>query len=128
MDKLDFANSLKAEVDSRKGDIADAIGMPDEDDYNMLYKIIQKFERAHPGLIQATLKAGRQDYENGIHRASKVWNGDTIVNKDSNMVYSFELPSGLVTAIEAVFPSMFRSKKHFRWFKKNFVKLTIKGD
>lgn len=128
MDKLDRAQHIQALVDNRKGDIADAIGMPDEQDYEVLADIIRKYERRNPGLIQATLKAGRHDYEQGIHSSSKLWKGDTIVNEDSNMRYVFELPEGLVQAIEAVFPSMFRSKKHFGWFKKQFPKLTIKGD
>lgn len=128
MDQLDFSQKIKAEVDSRKGDVADAIGMPDQEDYETLLKIIQKFERKRPGLIHATLQQGRRDYESGAHRHTKLWEGKTLVNKDSNMTYEMELPAELVDAIEAVFPSMFRSKKHFGWFKKNFYKLTIKGE
>lgn len=111
-----------------KGDIADAIGMPDEKDYEVLLKIIQKFEARHSGLIKATLEAGRRDYEAGEHGKNKLWTGHATVSKDSNMVYVFELPGDLYHAIEAVFPSMFRSKKHFAWFKKNFYKLTIGED
>jgi hypothetical protein len=116
---------LDAMSNRGKGDIADAIGMPDEKDYEVLLSIIQQFEAKNPGLIKATLEAGRQDYYNGAHRKNKTWTGKTTVSRDSNMTYVFELPANLYFAIEAVFPSMFKSKKHFAWFKKNFYKLTI---
>jgi hypothetical protein len=125
----DFRSDLLGEVANRgKYDLADAIGMPDAQDYEVLLKIIQKFEAKHPGLIAEKLAAGRADYEAGIHRGKRTWTGKATVNKSSNMVYVFELPDDLYYAIEAVFPSMFRSKKHFTWFKKNFYKLTITGE
>jgi hypothetical protein len=124
----DFKLDLLGAVTNRgKADIAEAIGMPDEQDYEVLLKIIQKFEAKHPGLIKATLEAGRQDYYGGAHRGKGIWTGRTTVNKDSNMTYVFELPANLYYAIERIFPSMFRSKKHFAWFKKNFYKLTVGG-
>lgn len=126
---VDFRKDLIEAVDNRgKGDVADAIGMPDEQDYEVLMKIINKFERNHPGLIQATLKAGRRDFETGIYRKNVTWKGKALVNSGSNTTYVFELPADLVHAIEKVFPSMFRSKKHFRWFKKRFSRLTITGE
>jgi len=125
----DFAKDFMNVVDNRKGsDIADSVGMPDEKDYETLLKIIQKFERKNPGLIKYCLEQGRKDYDLGVHSKKKIWTGKTTVNKDSNMNYIFELPAGLYDAIEAVFPSMFRSKKHFAWFKKNFTRLTIGND
>lgn len=124
----DFTSDFMGAINNRKGDVADAIGMPDEKDYEVLMKIFNKFERKNPGLIQATLAAGRKDFELGIHRKNKTWTNEATVNRASNMVYHFELPLGLYQAIEQVFPSMFRSKKHFAWFKKNFYKLTIGAD
>lgn len=124
-----FQGDILDEMSKRgKSDIADAIGMPDEKDYEVLLKIIQRFEATHPGLIKATLEQGRRDFELGIHGKNKAWTGRATVSKDSNMVYHFELPADLYHAIEAVFPSIFRSKKHFAWFKKNFYKLTIGED
>lgn len=122
----DFRSDLLGAVGNKgKGDLADAVGMPDEQDYEVLLKIFQKFEARNPGLIKASLEAGRRDYEAGVHRRKQTFTGKATVNKDSNMVYVFELPAGLYHAIEAVFPTMFKSKKHLGWLKKNFYKLTI---
>lgn len=123
-----FQSDFRDAINSRKGsDVADAVGMPDEQDYAVLMRIFQKFEARNPGLIQATLKAGRRDYKAGVHSRKQIFDKHerAVVSKDSNMTYVFELPANLYFAIEAVFPSMFKSKKHFAWFKKNFYKLTI---
>lgn len=116
---------ILTEVSNRKGDVADAIGMPDEQDYQVLSRIIKRFEATNPGLINYTLREGRKDYESGVYSKNKIWKNDAVVNRQANMVYSFELPAGLYSAIEKVFPSMFKSKKHLAWFKRNFYKLTI---
>ena len=122
----DFKSDLLGAVNNRgKDDVADAIGMPDQQDYETLLSIIQKFEARHPGLIKAALYAGRRDYESGVHRRKQIFTGKATISKDNNMVYVFELPAQLYLAIERVFPSMFRSRKHFASFKKNFYKLTI---
>lgn len=123
----DFGSDLIRATHDTKGDIADAIGMPDEKDYEVLLGIIQRFERKYPGLIKAAMEEGRRDFHDGIHRKNLTWKNDTVVNKDSHMTYAFEIPATLYMAIEQVFPSMFKSKKHLRWFKKNFYKLTIRA-
>lgn len=112
-------------VSNRKGDVADTVGMPDEKDYQDLLRIIQRYEKRNPGKIAYTLKQARRDLELGRYSKSILWKGDAVVNKDSNMIWAFELPADLHAKIEKKFPSMFRSKKHLRWFKKNFYKLTI---
>lgn len=119
---------ILSEVSNRKGDVADAIGMPDEQDYQVLSRIIKHFEKNNPGLIRFTLEQGRKDYESGAYSKNKLWKGDAVTNQQANMVYSFELPAGLYSAIEKVFPSMFKSKKHLRWFKRQFYKLTIANE
>jgi hypothetical protein len=114
---------------SGSDDVADAIGMPDAKDLETLSRIIKRFERTHPGWITYHLQAGRRDYELGVHRKKQVFDklGRALISKDSNMAYVFELPGELHTAIEKVFPSMFRSKKHLAWFRRNFIKLTVAG-
>lgn len=125
----DFRTELLGAVRDRgKGDIADAIGMPDDLDLEVLRKIVQKFEAKYPGHIRACLQAGRRDYELGVHRRKQIFTGKALVSKESNMTYVFELPANLYFAIEKVFPSMFKSKKHFAWFKQQFHQLTIGGD
>lgn len=126
---LDFQKQFLDATSEEGRDIADAVGMPDNVDYEVLLKIIQKFERRHPGLINYCIQMGRRDYELGVHKKKQIFDksGKAVISKDSNMHYVFELPGDLVSAIEKVFPTMFRSPKHFRWFKKNFSKLTITG-
>lgn len=121
------AEGIAKVVDFRKEkDIADAIGMPDQTDYDNLSKIIRKFERQNPGLIAYTLQEARRQFEAGKHgHRLSFGKQDAIISEDSNMVYAFELPTELYKRIEKVFPSMFRSKKHLKWFKQNFPKLTI---
>lgn len=123
----DFQKDLLSSVQTEKGDIADAIGMPDEQDLQVLTRIVKRFEATHPGLIKASLQAGRRDYELGVHRGKKTWTGKATISNKSNMVYAMELPAGLQMAIEKIFPTMFRSKRHFAWFKKHFQQLTIDG-
>lgn len=122
-----FQKDLLSSVRKETGDIANAVGMPDDHDLQVLTRIVKRFEKTHPGLIKASLQAGRRDYELGVHRGKKTWTGKSTISKDSNMVYAMELPAALQMAIEKVFPTMFRSKLHFAWFKKNFKRLTIDG-
>lgn len=124
----DFKSDFMDAVHNRgRDDMADVVGMPDEKDYERIYRIIQKFEKQNPGLLRASLEAGRRDYQLGIHKKKQIFdkNGRAVVSKDSNMVYVFEIPAALYMAIEKEYPTMFRSKKHFAWFKRNFQKLTI---
>jgi len=125
-----WRRQLTDAVNNRKGDVADAIGMPDEQDYEVLLKIIQRYDKTHPGFLSAARNAGRRDYEAGVHHKKRTFDKQSraVISKDTNMTYAMELPADLVTAIERVFPSLFRSKKHFQWFKKNFSSLTITGD
>jgi hypothetical protein len=120
-----FEKDLVGAVINRKGDVADAVGMPDEKDYEMLLGIFKRYERQYPGHIQFILKQGRREFEEGKYAKNLVWKGKAEVNQFNNMTYVFELPPILFKRIEDVFPSIFRSKKHLGWFKRNFVKLTI---
>lgn len=124
-----FQSDFLKAIDNRgKDDIADVVGMPDDQDLETLRSIIQKFDAKYPGLIKNSLQAGRRDYKLGVHAKKELWQGEGIISKDSNMTYAMELPANLYFAIEQVFPSMFKSKKHFAWFKKNFRQLTISGN
>lgn len=135
----DFQKDLLKEVaNRRKGqDLADAVGMPDQQDYEVLIRIIQRFKRttfpievsgklvyvSGAALIQNSLAMARHDYHRGIHGKNK----HSLVNKQSGTRYALELPGDLYRAIETIFPTMFRSKKHLRWFCKMFPELTVSG-
>lgn len=120
----DFSEELKNTVSNRsKGDIADAIGMPDEQDYQNLLTIIKTFERKNPGVLKYTVEESRKDFAAGRYGNAK----HSLVNKDSGQRLALEIPEGLYFAIQEIFPSMFRSKKHLRWFTRKFPGLTISG-
>lgn len=108
-----------ADINKREyKDLADAVGMPDETDKTNIRRIILNYERKHPGIILDCLTKARKE-----SKASE--NKFGIVNKGSDMRYVMELPMELHEKIEAYIPTIFREKKHFRWFVKNFPELRI---
>lgn len=120
--KTEFLNELGG-----KGDIADAVGMPDQQDYETLTKIIAAYERKHPGDLAWHVSAARSAFQEGTYGRTLMWKGQAEVNKDSHMRLALDIPEELGVAIEKIFPSMFRSKKHLRWFCQKFPGLTISG-
>jgi hypothetical protein len=121
-----FRQDLLNTVNTRgKGDVADAIGMPDDQDYDTLVRIFRRYEKKFPGRLRHTLEEARQEFISGTYGTRLMTDHKALVNKESNMTYELELPEELYRAIEQVFPSMFVSKKHFGWFKKKFAQLTI---
>lgn len=125
---MGFEDQLKSAVSNRgKGDVADAIGMPDEHDYQVLLSIIKSYEAKHPGYIQWHIATIRKFFDEGKYGGNIRFRGEAEVNKGSRMRHAVDLPMELGMAIEKVFPSMFRSKKHLRWFTKKFPGLTVSG-
>lgn len=123
-----FQNQLLNELNNRgKGDIANAIGMPDEQDYETLLKIIKRYERKHPGYLQYHVETIRKFFNEGKYGGNVRFRGQAEVNKYSRMRHAVDLPMDLGMAIEKVFPSMFRSKKHLRWFCQKFPGLSVSG-
>lgn len=104
--------------------LGDAIGMPDEQDKAFIRKLILVYEREHPNLIKTTIDAAKKDQVENSHGLKNV-SEFGLVDKQSSRRHIFELPESLVAAIEQYFPTMFREKKHFRWFIKNFRELLI---
>jgi hypothetical protein len=99
-------------------DIGDAIGMPDEADRKQVEKIINEFEKAHPGHIKLARDEAREHLRN-----LGVKNG--VVDKKSARRYALEIPEPLYYALEKYIPTLFRSKKHFGWLRKNFKYLFV---
>lgn len=97
-------------------DIGDAVGMPDDADRDYIRKLIDDFERAHPGEIKL--------HRDGASEHLKQLRTD-VVGKKSGRRYAMELPEPLGLAMERYIPTLFRSKKHFRWLRKNFKELFL---
>lgn len=98
--------------------LGDAVGMPDAEDKRNIEKIIRAYEKKHPGEIIFHRNMARD-------RLVNAFNPNAVVDKKSNRRYVFELPPDLFNKLEAYIPTLFRDKKHFDWFKKNFKGLKI---
>lgn len=98
--------------------LGDAVGMPDATDKENIQNIILRYERKHPGEIKFHRDAARD-------RIVNAFNPNAVLDKNSNRRYMLELPPKLHANIEAYIPTIFRDKKHFDWFKKNFKELLI---
>lgn len=108
-------------------DLADAIGMPDATDKENIQKIILKYEEEHPGFIKHARDSAREellDKKFGTTNDSRSKTGTSIAG-GANMRLQLELPGDLYNAIEAYIPTMFREKKHYHWFLKNFPELLV---
>lgn len=103
--------------------LGDALGMPDEKDKTFIRNLILEYEREHPGEILLYRNDGKKELEiNGL------WNGRGefgVTGKQANMRMIFNLPPRLHGAIERYYPTMFREKRHFHWFVRNFKELMV---
>lgn len=97
-------------------DIGDAVGMPDETDRKQVQKIIADFEKKHPGEIKLHRDAASEHL--------KQLKTD-VVGKKAGRRYALEIPEPLFFSLEAYIPTIFRSKKHFTWLRKNFKELFL---
>lgn len=127
-----FAKDFLEEV-SKKGDIkslGDAVGLPDQGDWRNIMNMITVFRKESIkkygfDILVDCIATARRDYlQNGgkYNAQAKDYN---LVNKGSNMRYHFELPESFVKTIELAYPLMFKNKKHYAWFCKNFSQLRI---
>ena len=109
-------------------DLADAVGMPDEVDKQNIRKIILKYDKEHPGYIMHAKNSAREelaDTKFGTTTDSRSKSGLSVGGAGSNMRLHLEIPEELYHNIEAYIPTIFREKKHYHWFLKNFPELLI---
>ncbi len=97
-------------------DIGDAVGMPDEQDRQQIQKLIDDFEKKHPGEIKFHRDAA-SDHLKQLRT--------DVVGKKSGRRYALEIPEPLYIKMEQYIPTLFRSKKHFTWLRKNFKELFL---
>lgn len=126
-DNKDFLTDLKnAGVRSTQDvkSLADVVGMPDAQDKEWIRKIILKYEKKHPGHIQKSVEDARKEMaemSSAFHDVLEYG----IVDKATNRKRVLELPEELGAMIEASYPTLFRDKKHLRWFLKEFPELRL---
>lgn len=123
-DNTDFLKDISKAANEAGNvkNLGDAIGMPDKEDKEIIRRVLVQYEKAHPGEIKFHRDAARARIE-AAGKDSKF----AIIDKDSNRRYMFELPVEIGMFLEKSYPLMFRNKKHFAWFCKNFPELMI-GD
>ena len=99
-------------------DIGDAVGMPDEQDRKQIRRIIDDFEKKNPNEI----KKHRDDASAHLSQLKAEFG---VVGKKSARRYALEIPEPLFYKLEAYIPTLFRSKRHFTWLRKNFKELFL---
>lgn len=98
-------------------DLGDAVGMPDNEDFEWISARIRDFEERYPGelkRIQAETIRQRQENKN---------NDFNIVSKESARRQVMSLPYELYIPFKKAYPTIFgkhRSKKHVAWFLRKF--------
>lgn len=129
-----FAQDFLKEVDKRgsMSGLADAIGLPDEGDWKNIMNIITVFRKESVkkygfDILVDCIANARKDYAQYGGKHDKIGKEYNLVNKDSSMRYHFEFPESFVKTVEIAYPFMFRNKKHYAWFCKNFKQLSITG-
>lgn len=131
-DNSEFAKEVakvaknKAEVKS----LGDAIGMPDSWDRANIKALIAKWSRrkfkvegfvvSGSTVIKMCLDEARRD-----HQVDNISNPYNFKIKESEVRAVTAIPQGLSDEIEQAYPTMFREKKHFSWFVRNFPQFKI---
>lgn len=103
-------------------DLADAVGMPDDEDYKYIKTLIEAYDRAHPGELPSLRDYARQNSMAGKNDYGIV---QQTAQAPAGYRYMLELPEILLIKIEKYIPTMFSNKRHFAWFKKKFPGLLI---
>lgn len=104
--------------------LGEAIGMPDDVDKAFIRRVILEYEQGYPGLIKHAVDEARRDQAANSSGVNDV-TAFGLVDKSSSRRHLLELPEGLVTQLERYYPTLFRERKHFRWFIKNFKELLL---
>lgn len=104
--------------------MSDIIGMPDKEDEEILQNLIRIYEQKTNGLLGYTIRQARREFESGRH--GSLLNTSANVNAQSNMRYDYEFPESFVRVVEKHYPTMFRDRAHYAWFKKKLPGLMVR--
>lgn len=96
--------------------------MPDDEDKKQLRFLIDLYEKIHPGEIASVVK-----YEKRMEDENSIGGADTFLvkNKQSDFRKVLALPPDLAGTIKESYPTLFKDKKHFRWFVLNFPEFRV---
>lgn len=107
--------------DNKPQGVADIVGLPDDKDKQNILILIKNYEKKNPGKLMYTINEAREQLYSQGHDAEKFG----VVNKGAQGRWMFELPADLAQQIEEAYPFMFRDRKHFDWFKRNFEPIML---
>lgn len=97
-------------------DLATAIGMPDDEDYEFIKRRIQQYEKMHPGELAANRREALE--------AKKIAGKNKYGQKtDDGMRHALVLPTELYLFFKKYYPSIIgpsRSKRHVAWLLRKF--------
>lgn len=119
-----FLYAMLMVMSVKMDDLADNLPAPTKEDKQRIQRIILRYEKKHPGYIQQAIEEARRD-QREMHRSGTDVSKFGEVGKQAGQRHLLELPEELHIAITRAYPTMFTSKKHFRWFLKNFRELVI---
>lgn len=103
-------------------DWSNVVGMPDDADKRQLRLIIDIYERTHPGEIGRVVAYEKQQEDENSFGGADAF---LVKNKQSDLRKVLAMPPDLVGAIKDGFPTLFKDKKHFRWFVQNFPEFRV---
>jgi hypothetical protein len=111
-------------------DLGDAVGMPDEGDWKNITNMIAVYrqttkEKYGQDFLVDCISNAKKEYRELGGKYDNLAKGFNLANKESNMRFHFEFPESFLFFIEKGYPTMFRNKKHYAWFCKNFKELMI---
>jgi hypothetical protein len=103
--------------------IVDSIGMPDDADKRNIQRLINKFEKAFPGLNDLSVASARWEYDNVVDRNAV---GDfNVKSKQLDMRHMVTMHPAFAKELEKSYPGIFRYEDHTVWFAKNFPQFRV---
>lgn len=111
---------------------SDIVGLPDEWDKRNLTALINNFKKEKFTFKRKTF-TGAQWIRDEVADAKKQHQTDGAANpfglkvKDTEVRIGTAIPNVLWSRIEESYPTMFRDRKHFNWFVKNFREFVVPG-
>jgi len=104
--------------------LGDYIGLPTPQDREAIRLMLLQYDKRYPNRTLHTIQMARNEqFENSAAFKDIGEYGE--IQEAGHRRHLFELPEDLVYMIETKYPLMFRNKKHFAWFCKNFPELRL---
>lgn len=114
---------------------SDIVGLPDEWDLKNLTNLINTFKRETFTYNGASMTgaqwikfevadAKKQHQQDGVGQS---FNKFGVKSADSDLRVGTAMPNILWSRIEESYPTIFRDRKHYSWFVKNFREFAVPG-